>query len=112
MFPLKLPRAAFIVRLVVCLTVGYVLSLIYQRLLPGAVHPSMLKALVWLCTIPYTAYVIAWVVVPRLRDIGKSPWFGLLSLIPFVNFILFAYLMYASRVGDVEKESIAQSRHR
>jgi uncharacterized membrane protein YhaH (DUF805 family) len=62
-----------------------------------AVQSWVFKFLFWLFVVAWTLYILFFVIAPRLRDIGVSPYAGLFSLIPLLNgFFLFFILLAPS----------------
>ena len=57
---------------------------------------QVFKFSMWLVALLLTVYAIAFIIVPRLRDVGISPYLGLLSVLPLINCLLFIFLAFAS----------------
>jgi len=70
------------------------------------------KSLVWLVVIALTAYVLVFVVVPRLRDVGISPYVALLSLVPLINLLLLIFLGFAPSDRDAQHYWQSLENHR
>ncbi len=105
LFPRQIRRLSFALRLIVCLLIGPLGWLVFHFIWgTPADYPQtpVLRWLVWLVAVGLTAYLLVFVVVPRLRDVGMSPYFGLLSLVPLFNLLFFIFLGFAP--GDMESQ--------
>jgi uncharacterized membrane protein YhaH (DUF805 family) len=97
LFPRYLKRLSFFIRFVV----GITLCMIIKWGVFWKVHElnedrphSTFYTLEWLCNVVFTTYILIWIIAPRLRDMARTPWLALLSLIPIVNFIFFLFLVF------------------
>ena len=99
LFPKQIRRLSFVLRLgifaLIPLLTKFVFGLIWgvpEDFPDGPVF----EFLMWLVALLLTVYAIAFIIVPRLRDVGISPWLGLLSVLPPINVLLLIYLAFAS----------------
>lgn len=53
---------------------------------------DVLIGLPWMALIALTPYIMAVVCAKRTRDMGRSGWWGLLSLIPIVGIVYWLYI--------------------
>jgi len=94
-FPKQIRSQDFAIRLVICLLLGLLLLLAgYFLSSSSSVYPyrPVLPVIVYLFAAALTAYALIFVLVPRLRDMGASPYWSLLLFVPVVNAVLFIKL--------------------
>ncbi len=96
LFPQRLDRAAFGIRMVVsissCISLGLLVLMCWDalvRALPGIVSVPGLVFIVPMFAIYYAA-----VLLPRVRDTGLHGGFALLALVPPVNVIYLVALLF------------------
>lgn len=110
LFPKQIRRLSFTVRLGVCILLVPLSRLAFHIAWGEPAnypHTLVFRSLVWLVGVVGLAYILAFVVVPRLRDVGMSPYVALLSLIPPINLLLFIFLGFAP--SDREAQHYWQS---
>ena len=97
-FPRQLRRLPF------CIRLGFFLLLpplsrplfrILRESSPDVFQDSVFRSLLTLLCVVLTLYILIFVVVPRVRDIGMSPLAGLLSLIPLINILFLLFILFA-----------------
>ena len=103
LFPKQIRRLSFTVRLCVCLLIVPLSHLAFHFAWGEPTnypHTLVFRSLVWLVGVAGLAYIVGFVVVPRLRDIGLSPYVAVLSLIPLINLLLLVFLGFAPSARD------------
>jgi len=115
LFPKQIRRLSFAGRLGVCLLIMPLIRLVFHFAWGEPAnypHTLVFKSLVWLVVIALTAYVLVFVVVPRLRDVGISPYVALLSLVPLINLLLLIFLGFAPSDRDAQHYWQSLENHR
>jgi hypothetical protein len=88
LFPLQIQRVSYFVRMLACILLCFLLGVLIAWI--GHVHPQWLLnpawKLMWIFKIAWYAYVVCFVVAPRLFDVGLPRIFALLAIIPGINF--------------------------
>jgi uncharacterized membrane protein YhaH (DUF805 family) len=98
LFPKQIQRLSYFLRMVACLCasalVGVFLGLLGHAA-PGAFNSPLLKPLLWLFTIAWYCYLLGFVLAPRLRDIGISPYIALVAFVPGANLVIGLVALFA-----------------
>jgi len=90
LFQNRLDTFSFLIRLILCLLVILLVRYAYQMVWgPVEYHPRTLwfHCMNWVISLGWTVYVLAFVMAPRLRDVGWPSWFAIFSLLPIVNLV-------------------------
>ena len=98
LFPKQIQRLSYFFRLFACCCasalIGVFLGLL-GRVAPTAFNSPLLKPLLWLFAIAWYCYVLGFVLAPRLRDIGISPYIALAAFLPGVNLVIGLIALFA-----------------
>jgi uncharacterized membrane protein YhaH (DUF805 family) len=109
LFPKKIGRIAYFIRLVIFIIVIAPVSLEIAKVEDEEYVPTLsvlLSALVAL------VYWFLYIVRPRCRDCGWSPWLAVVTFVPFLNLCLWIALLFPGSISAERKKEADPDRQR
>ncbi|WP_221033098.1 DUF805 domain-containing protein [Actomonas aquatica] len=102
LFPRKIDRIAYLIRMLIFVFLCAPVSLEMARVEEEEYVPSLSLLLVSFIAL---IYWFMFIVRPRCRDCGWSPWISIVSFVPFLNLCLWIALLFPSSISARDEKA-------